>query len=581
MPRRDPKQIAKTLAARAEKLLGDLRSDAKEEPAPAAPRPRPLAKESGRTITISTPAAQPPTPSPAQTDAPHGVDGPTEPDVDETPEAAAPDATAEATPAPPAEDATAAEAETEPPAEVATAAEAETEPSADDAPAAEGETEPAATDGTDQGAEQAEVETEPGAAAELAESPAADAPDEAPNQPQQKATTAEPLAPDTADEASSQPQPAMATDDSDEAVAVSIVAGAAAEHATATPQPTTTPEPTPTAPAPAPVPAPQADAGATPPQQQTTETDSDRRRRIALLAIVVLLLVAVVAAIIASVTDGNDTIEANVVRDTIEGEEAATDTAGSANAETGDGAEDTTAPSTAAEDTETQAADTEADTGDTEPAAGGEGEAEAETAADTNATSGTAEPDPEAQDANGSAGQGDVAESHAVVRDGQIVLEGAVPNQEAADAIVRLASEILGPENVVNNYVIDERAADPNLGSIRVDDPVLFEPGSSAIAADFEPLLGQALTLMTLRPSVTMTIVGHTDEVGGEQDRHLLSLQRAQAVERWLVDRGVDDARLTALGRGDTEPIAPNDTDEGRQLNRRIQVFIENLLVDG
>ena len=170
MPRRDPKQIAKTLAARAEKLLGDLRSDAKEEPAPAAPRPRPLAKESGRTITISTPAAQPPTPSPAQTDAPHGVDGPTEPDVDETPEAAAPDATAEATPAPPAEDATAAEAETEPP--------------ADDALAAEGETEPEATDRTDQGAEQAEVETEPGAAAELAESPAADAPDEAPNQPQ-------------------------------------------------------------------------------------------------------------------------------------------------------------------------------------------------------------------------------------------------------------------------------------------------------------------------------------------------------------------------------------------------------------
>ena len=63
-------------------------------------------------------------------------------------------------------------------------------------------------------------------------------------------------------------------------------------------------------------------------------------------------------------------------------------------------------------------------------------------------------------------------------------------------------------------------------------------------------------------------------------DSSLLSLQRAQAVARWLTDRGIDPERLTAEGRGETEPLTTNDTAEGRQLNRRIQVFIENLLAD-
>ncbi len=179
-------------------------------------------------------------------------------------------------------------------------------------------------------------------------------------------------------------------------------------------------------------------------------------------------------------------------------------------------------------------------------------------------------------------GSGDgVAESRAVVRGGQIFLEGAVPNQEAADAIVELAAAVLGPDNVINNYTINPNAGDPNLGNVRVDDNVLFLPGSAVIAADFEPLLGQALALLTIRPAVTMTIVGHTDDIGSEDENLALSLLRAQAVAQWLVERGIDPTRLVAEGRGETAPIADNTTAEGRQLNRRIQVFIENLLSEG
>jgi len=174
----------------------------------------------------------------------------------------------------------------------------------------------------------------------------------------------------------------------------------------------------------------------------------------------------------------------------------------------------------------------------------------------------------------------DVPESKAVVLGGKIYLEGAVPDEASAQAIVDLAAAVLGPENVINNYIIDPRAGDPNLGNIRVDDTVLFETNSDVIAIEFEPLLNQALALMSLRPSVTLTIVGHTDSVGPDAYNLGLSILRAESVVAWLAERGVDPTRLTAAGAGEAEPIATNDTDEGRQFNRRIQVFIENLLSD-
>ena len=93
---------------------------------------------------------------------------------------------------------------------------------------------------------------------------------------------------------------------------------------------------------------------------------------------------------------------------------------------------------------------------------------------------------------------------------------------------------------MINNYTIDSRAGDPNLGNVRVDDNVLFETGSAKIAPAFEPLLNQALALMTIRPAMTMTVIGHTDSRGDEVDNLRLSFDRAQAVVVWLVERGID-----------------------------------------
>ena len=172
----------------------------------------------------------------------------------------------------------------------------------------------------------------------------------------------------------------------------------------------------------------------------------------------------------------------------------------------------------------------------------------------------------------------EVPESHAIVKGGQIYLEGAVPDRASADAIVALAGEVLGPDNVFDNYLIDPRAGDPSQGSVRVEDHVLFHSNSAVIAPEFEPLLLQAVGLMTIRPLVTMTIVGHTDSVGSNSANLDLSQQRAQSVVDFMAGLGIDPARLTAVGRGEADPIGDNDTPEGRLLNRRIEVEIENLL---
>ena len=62
---------------------------------------------------------------------------------------------------------------------------------------------------------------------------------------------------------------------------------------------------------------------------------------------------------------------------------------------------------------------------------------------------------------------------------------------------------------------------------------------------------------------------GHTDNVGKDEDNLILSERRAKAVYDYLILRGVDPARLTYRGYGESQPIAPNDTPEGRAQNRR------------
>ncbi|MEM8787690.1 MAG: OmpA family protein [Pseudomonadota bacterium] len=99
---------------------------------------------------------------------------------------------------------------------------------------------------------------------------------------------------------------------------------------------------------------------------------------------------------------------------------------------------------------------------------------------------------------------------------------------------------------------------------------IVFPPSESTIDADSAPILDRIAEILAMCPGARFEIAGHTDAQGRESSNMALSQARADAVMGALLMRGVDSVFLRATGYGETEPIASNDTEAGRALNRRI-----------
>jgi OmpA-OmpF porin, OOP family len=101
---------------------------------------------------------------------------------------------------------------------------------------------------------------------------------------------------------------------------------------------------------------------------------------------------------------------------------------------------------------------------------------------------------------------------------------------------------------------------------------VYFDTGTASIRQESLSRLDLVVDFMKRRKSAVVEIAGHTDNVGKAKTNKALSLKRAQACRDYLITKGVDGNRITALGFGGERPVAPNDTDENREKNRRIEV---------
>ncbi len=99
-----------------------------------------------------------------------------------------------------------------------------------------------------------------------------------------------------------------------------------------------------------------------------------------------------------------------------------------------------------------------------------------------------------------------------------------------------------------------------------------FDTGKAILKPESDKILGEIATLLKRNPSWKMKVEGHTDNVGLKATNQTLSQQRAAAVVTWLVGHGVDRARLTSVGFGDTKPLADNESEEGRAKNRRVDL---------
>ena len=112
-------------------------------------------------------------------------------------------------------------------------------------------------------------------------------------------------------------------------------------------------------------------------------------------------------------------------------------------------------------------------------------------------------------------------------------------------------------------------------GKTVVLEGVNFATGRAVLTKESETTLEKAFIAMVANPDVVVEIAGYTDNVGSDALNDRLSLRRAQAVQTWMVKKGIPLNRMTAVGKGKRDPIATNDTPDGRAQNRRIEFHVQ------
>lgn len=103
---------------------------------------------------------------------------------------------------------------------------------------------------------------------------------------------------------------------------------------------------------------------------------------------------------------------------------------------------------------------------------------------------------------------------------------------------------------------------------------VLFESGKSDLKSAATANLNKLSGFLAQYPDRSLVIEGHTDSIGSESYNQVLSQNRAESVKAFLLDQGIAASRVTAFGKGESSPVASNDSSSGRQMNRRVEVII-------
>ncbi len=122
---------------------------------------------------------------------------------------------------------------------------------------------------------------------------------------------------------------------------------------------------------------------------------------------------------------------------------------------------------------------------------------------------------------------------------------------------------------------------DPFVVALEFDPPktfvlnnVEFDFGKSTLRPQSFQTLNDLVDYLNRKPQERIELGGYTDNIGSDQKNLLLSLERAKSIVEYLISKGIDTSRLEAKGYGAEDPIAENDSEEGRQQNRRTEVKI-------
>lgn len=145
---------------------------------------------------------------------------------------------------------------------------------------------------------------------------------------------------------------------------------------------------------------------------------------------------------------------------------------------------------------------------------------------------------------------------------------GYYMDKQAKDLQRQLQSEIQRGE-----ISIDKRSSD-NALLVSMTSSTGFDTNSTVLKSGYLPTLNKISSVLNQYGKTTVTVIGHTDSVGTHEYNQSLSERRAQSVLNYFASQNVNPLRLEAYGRGETEPRADNTTEAGRQLNRRVELWI-------
>ena len=110
---------------------------------------------------------------------------------------------------------------------------------------------------------------------------------------------------------------------------------------------------------------------------------------------------------------------------------------------------------------------------------------------------------------------------------------------------------------------------------ITMTNQTAFETDSSSIKPGFHSTMDKLADVVVRYGKTTLTVVGHTDNVGTDSYNQRLSERRALSVAQYLEQRRVNGMRLATAGKGESQPVASNATETGRQANRRVEIYVE------
>ena len=172
-----------------------------------------------------------------------------------------------------------------------------------------------------------------------------------------------------------------------------------------------------------------------------------------------------------------------------------------------------------------------------------------------------------------------------VFKDKTVEVSGDVSGEESKTKILRALDNVAGADLTVNDQLQTPNSRGSKgkksgplqvkLNELLLGKTVEFDSSSSRLRSDNHKLLDSIVEVLKSDSNAQIEVSGHTDKNGKEEKNIRLSQRRADAVKKYLVDKGIKSSRFEAIGHGSSLPIADNNTFDGQRKNRRIEFNVQ------